>query len=124
MSTETIVNRVSQLPIQAGEQQALTEIQTTEPDQLPVPRAQVTLSPQIDSTTVQAIKELEKSAPLVEEVSKNPEVVEQLAEQGLEISSNPVDTLRAILRDDVLFRQQVITAFRHLGLDTKKHFGV
>jgi hypothetical protein len=90
---------------------------------------------------------LKQVVPLVKTLSENPTVVEALADQGLQLNkevlaelAGPPDTpflpgadliseaLKIAERNRKtefnVFRDQVIAAFKHLGLDTRKFFGV
>lgn len=100
MSTERIVNRVAQ-PFLESEGEKLNLVPN------------------------ETLEVLENTLPLVEDVLDSPAVQMEMEAQQLEVNTDLLSQFRALVgsSDQKVFRDQVIRAFKHLGLDTKKFFG-
>ena len=73
----------------------------------------------------EALAELKEALPKIDEALDSPAVQEVMQEQGLQPNEELLASFRALVggEDIKVFRSQVIRAFKHLGLDTRKFFG-
>ncbi len=122
MSTETIVNRVPEtaglrLERERLESETAQENRATQIDGL-IEKVKLTAIPIPKEFNITPAPSVPITPPAAQENSKEPDSLELDSYLPTEAPTDvPVSEFNE-------FKQRVIAGFKHLGLDTRKHFGV
>jgi hypothetical protein len=130
MSQETIVNRVSQTAPFEAEGRALADVPVVPVvpvfEELPARAATgYIVEPGKASEVFQwGAAESSKITHIDESVGQTEDPDDNIGNLASTSSIGAAHVLLGSISSDVEFKQQVIAAFKHLGLDVRKHFGV